>query len=68
MKQLFENNVPFQWCPLYHRRILKCAVPLLLTNRTAHIRHLSMKTTVLSCHRYLNNTGVEKNEQHLNID
>jgi hypothetical protein len=29
-------------------------------NRTAHIRHQSRKTTVLSCHRYLINTGVEK--------
>jgi len=26
------------------------------------------ETTVLSCHRCLINTGVEKNEQHLNID
>jgi hypothetical protein len=27
-----------------------------------------MNTTVLSCHRCLINSGVEKNEQHLNID
>ncbi len=26
------------------------------------------ETTVLSCHRCLINTGVEKNEQHLNKD
>ena len=26
------------------------------------------KTAVLSCHRCLINTGVEKNEQHLNVD
>jgi hypothetical protein len=38
------------------------------TNRTAHIRHQCMKTTVFSCHRCLINTGVEKNELHLNID
>ena len=29
-------------------------------NRTAHIRHQCMKTTVLSCHRWVVNTGVEK--------
>jgi hypothetical protein len=37
-------------------------------NGSAHIRHQFRKTTVLSCHRCLNNTGVDKNEQHLNID
>jgi hypothetical protein len=37
-------------------------------NRTAHIRHQCRKTIVLSCHRCLINSGVEKNEQHLNID
>jgi hypothetical protein len=26
------------------------------------------KTTVLSCHRCIINTGVEKNKQYLNID
>jgi hypothetical protein len=39
-----------------------------LFNRTAHIRHLCMKTVVLSCHRCLINTGIEKNEHHSNID
>jgi hypothetical protein len=34
--------------------------PTVSYNRTAHIRHLCQKTTVLSCHRYLINTGVEK--------
>jgi len=29
-------------------------------NRTAHIIHLCRKTTVLSCHRHLINSGVEK--------
>ncbi len=29
-------------------------------NRTARIRHKCRKTTVLSCHRCLINTGVEK--------
>ena len=28
----------------------------------------SRKTAVLSCHRLLINSGVEKNEQHLNMD
>jgi hypothetical protein len=37
-------------------------------NRTACIRHQCRNTTVLSCHRCLTNTGVEKNEQQLNID
>ncbi len=31
-----------------------------LGNRTAHIRHQCRKTTLLSCHRCLINTGVEK--------
>ncbi len=31
-----------------------------LLNRTAHIRHQCRKTIVLSCHRCLINTGVEK--------
>ncbi len=26
------------------------------------------KTDVLSCHRFLINSGFEKNEQHLNMD
>ncbi len=29
-------------------------------NRTVHTRHLCRKTVVLSCHRCLINTGVEK--------
>ncbi len=37
-------------------------------NRTAHIRHQCKKTTVLSCHRCLINTGVGKMNKHLNID
>ncbi len=37
-------------------------------NRTTHIRHQCRKTTVLTCHGCLFNTGVEKNELHLNID
>ncbi len=37
-------------------------------NRTAHIRHQWRKTTVLSCHRCLINTGVEKNGLCLNIN
>jgi len=31
-----------------------------LANGTAHIRHQCRKTAVLSCHRYLFNSGVEK--------
>jgi hypothetical protein len=38
-----------------------------LANRT-HIRNQCRKTTVLSSHRCLINTGIEKNELHLNID
>ncbi len=30
------------------------------SNRTTHVRHLCRKTTFLSCHRCLINTGVEK--------
>jgi hypothetical protein len=37
-------------------------------NGTAHNRYQCRKTAVLSCHRFLINTGVEKNEQHLNMD
>jgi hypothetical protein len=33
---------------------------LLFINRTAHIRRQCRKTTVLSCHRCLINSGVEK--------
>ncbi len=33
-----------------------------------HIGYQRRKTTVLSCHICLINTGAEKNEQHLNID
>ncbi len=36
-------------------------------NRTASIRHRCRKTTVLRCHRRLISTGVEKNEQRLNV-
>ncbi len=32
------------------------------------IRHQCRKTTVLSCYRCLVNTGVEKNQLHLNMD
>ncbi len=39
-----------------------------LQNTTAHSRHQCMKTMVSSCHRCLINTGVEKNEQHFDID
>jgi hypothetical protein len=39
-----------------------------IVNGTAHIRHQCWKTAVLSRHRYLFNSGVEKNEQHLNMD
>jgi len=38
------------------------------SNGRVHNRHRCRKTTVLGCHRCLINTGVEKNEQHLNID
>ncbi len=42
-----------------HHSIMRqiCSVRL---NRVAHIRHPCMKITVLSCHRCLIKTGVEK--------
>ncbi len=40
----------------------------IFANRRAYIRHLCIKTSVLSCHRCLNDTGVEKNEHHLSVD
>ncbi len=39
-----------------------------LNYKTSHIWHLWRKTTALSCHRCLINTGFEKIEQYLNID
>jgi len=36
-------------------------------NRRARIRHQCRRTTVLSYHRCLINTGVEKIEQHFNF-
>ncbi len=47
---------------------LKKVFMLVQADRTTRIRHQCMKTTVSSCHRFLINTGVEKNEQHLNIE
>jgi len=44
---------------------VNCSHPF---NRTVCIRHQCRKTAVLSCHRSLIIIGVEKNEQHLNID
>jgi hypothetical protein len=35
-------------------------VQAMTVNGTVHIRHLCRKTAVLSCHRCLINTGVEK--------
>jgi hypothetical protein len=35
-------------------------INVLYSNKTSHIRHQCRKTTVLSCHRFLINTGVEK--------
>ena len=43
-----------QWWPTFY-------------NRTVRVKHQCRKTTVLSWHRCLINTGV-KNELHLNID
>jgi hypothetical protein len=36
-------------------------------NRRECIGHQCRKTTVLICHRYIINTVIQKNEQHLNI-
>ncbi len=48
-------------CSAYRRKkneamLMRNAWP----NRRAHIRHQCRKATVLSCHRCLINTGVEK--------
>ncbi len=40
----------------------------LWVNRTARIRHQCRKTIVISCNRCLVYTGVEKMNQHINID
>jgi hypothetical protein len=37
-------------------------------NGRACIRHQCRKTAILSCHRFLINSGVESNEEHLNMD
>jgi len=37
-------------------------------NGTGHIRYWGRKTIILSCHICLINSGVEKNEHHLNMD
>ncbi len=54
--QLYKNSL------LQHFDIpllgLRLASPNI--NRTAHIRHQHMKTTVLSCHIFLISSGVEK--------
>jgi len=42
-------------------------LPPVACNRTAHIRHLCRKTTVLSSHRCHINTGVEKNNNRLEL-
>ena len=39
---------------------LKIGFPLASVNRTAHIRHQCRKTAVLSCYRFLINSGVKK--------
>ncbi len=64
-----DTQGPFQLLAITLEKFIK--IPRVTDkhdNRTAHIRHLCRKTTVLSCHRCLINTGVETNEQHLNID
>ncbi len=40
----------------------------IMPNGRAHIRHQCSKTVVLSGHRFVISSGVEKNEPHLNID
>jgi hypothetical protein len=47
--------------------MLQCQMESLTTHNRTHIRHQCRKTTILSCHRCLTNTGVKK-EHHLNID
>ncbi len=60
-----QNELAFNWDTCCH---LVICLQLIASHRTAHVRHQCRKTTVISCHICLINTGVEKNEQHLNVD
>jgi hypothetical protein len=53
-------------CIFEHRRKVK--VISILYNGIACNKHQCRKTAVLSCRRFLINSGVEKKEQHLNMD
>ncbi len=55
------NNLPLWW-PLFMKQqsAIKNIFEWNNFNRQACIRHLCRKTTVLSCHRLIINTGVEK--------
>jgi hypothetical protein len=62
-----KTTVFLHWCLLFAIYIGEMLM-LAKANGTAYIRHQCRKATVLSCHRCLVNTGVEKNELNLNID
>jgi hypothetical protein len=56
-----SNNLKNKHVPLnYSVRSAVDGTMRIKGNRTAHIRHQCIKATVLSCHRCLINTGVEK--------
>jgi hypothetical protein len=58
---LWASDTPLQMArfQIFFRRQRLDSNPRTL-NRTAHIRHQCRKTTVLSCHRCLISSGVEK--------
>ena len=61
-----QKNVSFHdvtsetTCLFQGRQVVISALSITAHNRTARIRHQCRKTIVLSCHRCLFNTGVEK--------
>jgi len=73
LKKYWTQNIPFKkrfYFPKEHfcnKNLQERVTPKFSINRTACIRHQCRKTTVLSCHRCLINSGVEK-EQHINTD
>jgi hypothetical protein len=55
-------------CKSYRKNSIYIRCQFMEDNRTEHISHLCKKAALLSCHRCLIKTSVEKNELHLNID
>jgi hypothetical protein len=65
---LFLNVISVSFSATNRPKNMSAASVQKVTNETAHIRNIFMKTTVLCYHICPPFTGVEKNEQHLNID